>query len=88
AEAMSCSKPVLIPDHCDNAEWVGGEQLYIPNDLPSLVANIKILLRNESQRNRLGVGNRHIMKAHYNYNDEMKRMEGLYENLIQEHKGR
>lgn len=88
AEAMACGKPVLVPDHCDNAEWVTEDQLYIPGDMPSLVQGLRFYLRSENLRGVAGSRNRHLMIAHYNYNDEMKRMEKLYENLIQEYKSR
>ncbi|MFC1988439.1 glycosyltransferase family 4 protein [Chloroflexota bacterium] len=90
AEAMVCELPVIVTDFGDNRSWVedGVNGFAIPpRDHHSLAKNIVYLLENEKIREEFGKRNKKIIEERNNYHIEMKKMDGIYRELIVKHKG-
>jgi len=89
AEAMACELPVIVTDFGDNRKWVqDGENGYvIPLKSPEILASRIIhLIRNREVREEFGRINRQIIEKRNNWEKEMKKMEELYEELIERSK--
>ena len=85
AEAMACGVPVVITDSGENKKWVkdGKEGFIVPVKNPEILAEkIKIILKKESKRLKLGNNARRVIEKKNSYYDEMKKMEELYKQLI------
>ena len=89
AEAMVCELPVIVTDFGDNRSWVeDGVNGFVipPRDHHSLAKNIVYLLKNEKIREEFGKRNRKIIEERNNYSIEMKKMDGIYRELIAKYK--
>jgi glycosyltransferase involved in cell wall biosynthesis len=85
AEAMACELPVVITDFGNNRDWVkdGEGGFIIPTKNPFILAEkIGFLLKNEDVRRRFGKINRGVIEERNNYEKEMKLMEDIYFQLI------
>jgi glycosyltransferase involved in cell wall biosynthesis len=81
AEAMACGLPVVITDTGENGKWVeDGENGYlIPIKNPGTLAKkIVYLLKNKTERLKLGENGRKTIEEKNNYYKEMEKMEELY----------
>lgn len=86
AEAMACELPVIVTDVADNRKWIddGVNGFVVPiRDPQSLAEKIVYLLQNAKARNQFGTVNREIIEKRNNYHKEMKKMEDIYEELVQ-----
>jgi len=85
AEAMACELPVVITDFGNNRDWVkdGEGGFIIPTKNPAILAEkIVYLLQNQDLRKRFGKINREVIEERNNYEKEMKSMEDIYFQLI------
>ena len=85
AEAMACGLPVVITDFGNNRDWVkdGEGGFIIPTKNPAILAEkIVYLLQNQDVRRRFGKVNRGVIEERNNYEKEMKLMEDIYFQLI------
>lgn len=85
AEAMACELPVVITDFGNNRDWVkdGEGGFIIPTKNPAILAEqIVYLLQNQDVRKRFGKINRGVIEERNNYEKEMKLMEDIYFQLI------
>jgi glycosyltransferase involved in cell wall biosynthesis len=85
AEAMACELPVVITDFGNNRDWVkdGEGGFIIPTKNPAILAKkIVYLLQNQDVRRRFGKVNRGVIEERNNYEKEMKLMEDIYFQLI------
>jgi len=85
-EAMACELPVVVTDSGDNRKWIedGENGFIVPIRDPSgLAEKIVFLLQNPDIRKRFGGVNRNIVGEKANYEKEMRKMEKLYEELIE-----
>ncbi|MCX6719939.1 MAG: glycosyltransferase [Candidatus Staskawiczbacteria bacterium] len=84
AEAMSCGLPPIITDFADNKEWVkNGENGFLMPLKGSkfLAEKINYLLKNPTERVKLGNNARKMIEGKNNYYREMEKMEKLYKSL-------
>jgi len=85
AEAMACELPVVITDFGNNRDWVkdGDGGFVIPTKNPAILAEkIVYLLKNQDIRRRFGKINRGVIEERNNYEKEMKSMEDIYFQLM------
>lgn len=90
AEAMACGLPVVITDFGDNRKWVedGVNGFVVPlRNHEALASKIIYLLQHEDKRREFGQANRRVIKERYNREKEMRKMEKLYEELLERSKG-
>jgi glycosyltransferase involved in cell wall biosynthesis len=84
-EAMACELAPVVTDLPGNREWVtdGGNGFLIPADSVQLLAErIVYLIKNREVRERFGREGREIIKARAEYEEEMSRMEIIYQEQI------
>jgi glycosyltransferase involved in cell wall biosynthesis len=84
-EAMACGKAVVASDLPSNREWiVDGENGSIvpPRDVEALARGTLELLRDPDRRRAFGNKSREIAGSRAGYDDNMKRMEELCEELL------
>jgi len=85
AEAMASQLPVVVTDVSDNREWVkdGEGGFVVPPKQPTALAHAIIyLLQNESARTEFGAINRKIIQQRNEYQEQMKLVERLYQELM------
>lgn len=85
-EAMACELAVVVTDSGDNSNWVrdGENGFIVPVRSPDVLASrIVELLENEDVRHRFAQANRQAVEEKANYEKEMRKMEKLYEELIE-----
>jgi len=88
-EAMACGIPVVVTDLEGNRECVkeGVNGFVFPKgDFKALAEKIIYLLRDEDTRRKFGVVNRGYVEKEGNYEKEMKKMEKLYNELVEAYK--
>jgi glycosyltransferase involved in cell wall biosynthesis len=87
-EAMACGLPVVVTELEGNIEWIKegvNGFLFSKSDSKMLADRITYLLSDENIRKRFGAANRKIVLERADYEKEMKKMEDLYNNLIEEY---
>jgi glycosyltransferase involved in cell wall biosynthesis len=88
-EAMACAKPIVAYDICGNHEIVKNGVngfLETPRDVSALASKIGSLLDNEEFRIRMGAfGQRIVASDAFSSQTMVRRIQGLYEELIQMH---
>jgi len=85
-EAMACELPVVVTDSGDNKKWIedGVNGFIVPVKSPeTLASRIVELLKNEDVRHRFAQANKQAVGEKANYEKEMRKMEKLYEELIE-----
>jgi len=86
AEAMSCELPVVITDSGENSRWVdhGENGFLVPNSDPKELAKCIItLLENIELGRSMGKKARKTITDRNDHNVEMKKMQVLYQKLLQ-----
>ena len=89
-EAMACELPVVVTDSGDNRKWIedGVNGFIVPVKCPeTLASRIVELLENEDVRHKFAQANRQAVEQRANYQEEMEKVENLYEQLIRRSKG-
>lgn len=84
-EAMACELAPVVTDLPANREWItdGVSGFLVPtNDVQALADRIVYLLKNDEARRRFGRLGRQIIRARAEYQREMEKMAGVYEELI------
>ena len=84
-EAMACGLPVIVTDFGDNGKWIenGNNGFVIPVKCPELLGDrIIYLIEHENVREKFAEICRKLVKDKFEFNDEMKKMELLYGELI------
>ena len=85
AEAMACELPVVITDSGENKKWIrnGKNGFIFPVKNPMVLAEkIVDLLESGEKRSELGKRARNTIKKDNDYENEMLKMEKLYESLL------
>jgi L-malate glycosyltransferase len=85
AEAMSCELPVVVTDTGENNKWVEESKsgFLVPARNPKLLADkVILLLKDEQLRKKIGKQARVTIQAKNDYNNEMAKMEKLYESFL------
>lgn len=85
AEAMACGLPVVITNFGDNRKWVQDDVngYIIPLRSPqALASRIIHLIQNKDIREKFGQINRQIIEERNNWEQEMRKMEKLYQELV------
>ena len=83
-EAMACELAPVVTEVGDNTKWIkNGENGFVvaPSDLDELAEKIIYLLKRETIRKEFGKKNRRIVKERAEYENEMTKMENLYNEL-------
>lgn len=83
-EAMASQLPVIVTDLEGNREWIKNEVngFIIPTVDPNTLAEkILQLLDNEETARKFGAYNRKVVKEKANYEEEMTKVEEIYEHL-------
>ncbi|MCL4300781.1 MAG: glycosyltransferase [Anaerolineae bacterium] len=86
AEAMACELPVVITNFGDNPKWVNEGQggFLVPLKSPvALAEKVSFLLKDEETRKKFGQINRSIIEERNDYYREMKKVECIYQTLIE-----
>ncbi len=81
-EAMACEVAPVVTDLPANREWIteGENGFLVPvGDVPVLADRIVYLLRNKKLRERIGQANRKIIMVRAEYEEEMSRVEKIYQ---------
>ena len=81
-EAMACEVVPVVTDLPANREWIteGENGFLVPvGDVPVLAERIVYLLRNKSIREMIGQANRKIIMVRAEYEEEMSRVENIYQ---------
>jgi glycosyltransferase involved in cell wall biosynthesis len=89
AEAMACGLSVVVTDFGDNKKWVedGTNGFLIPLKNPeTLATKIIYLIRNKELRNKFGQLNRQIIVERNDWATEMRKVEKLYEDVLERSK--
>ena len=85
AEAMACEVPVVITDFGDNRKWVedGVNGYIIPLRSPDILASrIVHLIRDKETSKKFARVSRNIIEERNDWEKEMGKMEGLYQELV------
>jgi len=88
-EAMANGLPVVVTDLDGNKECVKegvNGFLFSKGDFKALAEKIVYLLRDEDARRRFGAINRNYVEKEGSYEKEMRKMEKLYEELVEAYK--
>jgi glycosyltransferase involved in cell wall biosynthesis len=88
-EAMACGLPVVVTDLDGNKECVRegvNGFLFSKGDFKTLAEKIVYLLGDEDARRRFGVISRRYVEKEGSYEKEMRKMEKLYEELVEAYK--
>jgi len=88
-EAMACGLPVVVTDLEGNKECVRegvNGFLFSKGDFKALAEKIVYLLGDEDARRRFGVISRRYVEKEGSYEKEMRKMEKLYEELVEAYK--
>jgi len=88
-EAMACGLPVVVTDLEGNKECIKegvNGFLFSKGDFKALAEKIVYLLGDEDARRRFGVISRRYVEKEGNYEKEMRKMEKLYEELVEAYK--
>lgn len=83
-EAMASQLPVIVTDIEGNREWVenGVNGFIVPTRKPDALAEkILQLLKNDEATKKFGFANRRIVEKRASYEEEMSKMEEIYERL-------
>jgi glycosyltransferase involved in cell wall biosynthesis len=83
-EAMACGVPVIASDVMSLREWItSGENglLVDPGDVGGLARTILSVLKNPGMREKFFAQNLDMLKEKANYQEEMKKMDALYQQL-------
>jgi len=86
-EAMACQLPVVITDLEVNTEWIeNGENGFIvpQKDPKALAEKIIYLIEHEEMRMAFGEKGRRLVKEVFEYDEELKKVEDIYQQLISE----
>lgn len=84
AEAMSCGKPVVISNSAENDKWIsnGKNGFLFPARDAQKLAEMLIRLLSEAPDRKIGLAGRQTIIEKKDYNNEMSKMEDLYEKLL------
>jgi L-malate glycosyltransferase len=85
-EASACAKPVIVSDVGGLPEVVLENQtgLFVePNDPKMLAAKIETLILDYELRKELGIAGREFVCKKYNWNDNLKQVISVYDELIE-----
>jgi L-malate glycosyltransferase len=89
AEAMACGLPVISTDTGDIRLWIREDEngFIIPvRDFEKLADKIVYLLEHDDDRARFGMENRNTIEQRNNVYLEMRKMEDVYQNLIENYR--
>lgn len=81
-EAMACEVAPVVTDLPGNREWIteGENGFLVPvGDVPLLADRIVYLIRNKKIREKIGQANRKIITVRAEYEEEMSRVEKIYQ---------
>lgn len=84
AEAMACGLPVVVTDSGENGRWIedGGNGFLVPVSQPQVLAEkVLCLLADSGLRERMGRAGRATIQERNDYETEMAKMAGLYQQL-------
>ncbi|MCJ7570523.1 MAG: glycosyltransferase family 4 protein [Candidatus Thermoplasmatota archaeon] len=90
-EAMACELPVVVTNLDVNTKWVenGKNGFVVPlKDPKTLSEKIIYLIEHEDVRRKFGEKGRKLVEEKFEYDKEMKKVENIYEQLINNHKRR
>jgi len=85
AEAMASGVPVAVSDSAENDKWiVSGKNgfLFPVKDAQKLAQNLICLLGDAALRRELGLAGRQTIIERNDYNNEMQKMEKMYEAIL------
>lgn len=84
-EAMACELPVIVTDLDVNTKWIenGENGFVVPlKDPKTLAEKIIYLIEHEDVRRKFGEKGRKLIEEKFEYDKEMKKVENIYEQLI------
>jgi len=88
-EAMACELPVIVTNLDVNTKWIedGKNGFVVPlKDPKTLADKIIYLIEHKDVRKNFGKKGRKLVEEKFEYEKEMKKVENIYEQLINNHK--
>ena len=88
-EAMACEVPPVVTGIPANREWIkdGENGFLVPiDDMQAMADRIVYLIRNKEVREKWGKEGRKIIKERAEYEEEMSKMEKIYEGMVRSQK--